>query len=169
MKRSSKTTPAVFRGYLPHLNQIYQLENKIFRKSDRFSKRRFKYLLSSENVAFFLGMDGETSVGYGIAMKNRLRNGQTKGRVYSIGVLSKYRGKGVGTLLFTRMEDWLVRSQVSFITLETRKGSSGAAEFFEKFGYHVTELLPKYYEGADGLRMRKSDGRRRVLDGRRAS
>ena len=78
---------------------------------------------------FFSSCDNNSSVGFGIALRNKLRNGKYKGRIYSIGVLPAYRSMGAGKLLLDAMEKYLIKSNVSFIVLETLKGKGGA-EFF---------------------------------------
>jgi ribosomal protein S18 acetylase RimI-like enzyme len=99
--------------------------------------------------------DNEAVVGYGIALKNRLRNGQYKGRIYSIGVLPEYKSKGAGSFLLDVMEEYLTKSGVSFIVLETLEGTDGAKLFFLKHGYTESKFLPDYYSHGDGVRMKK--------------
>jgi len=147
---------SVIRGNRQHLPDIVELEQQIFAKQDRFPRSRLRYLLDSPNTAFFVAYDYGTPIGYGIALKNRLRNGKTKGRIYSLGVVRGLRGKGVGTLLLKNMETWLSGARVSFITLETKANKSGAKDFFAAKGYHVTQFLPNYYGSAAGFRMKKS-------------
>ena len=159
MNKLLDNTVSVFRASTNHLDHICELEIRIFPPEDQFPRRNFRYLLSSPNAAFFLAGSPSRYVAYGIALKNILRNGKTKGRIYSIGVVPGLQGKGIGSLLLKRMEQWLIASGVEFITLETRKGPQGAKQFFERFGYKMVEILPKYYGHADGLRMKKLSGK----------
>lgn len=147
--------PSIVRATKSHLSQICGLERRIFTNDDRFSKSRLRYLLTSPNAAFFVAFKQGFPIGYGIALKNRLRNGKIKGRVYSVGVLRQFRTHGIGTLLLGTIEKWLINAGASFITLETKATKSGAKDFFKKKGYEVTEFLPSYYTSADGLRMRR--------------
>ncbi len=101
--------------------------------------------------------DNKSVVGYGIALRNRLRNGQYKGRIYSIGVLPEYKSKGAGSFLLDAMEEYLIKSGVSFIVLETLEGRDGAKLFFLKHGYTESKFLPNYYPYGDGVRMKKID------------
>lgn len=139
-----------------HLNQILELERKIFESEDRFSRARLRYLLRSRNAEFFLSLKDQSPIGYGIALKNKLRNRKIKGRIYSLGVLRQHRDQGVGSQLLDSMEKWLGSQRASFITLETKASRAGAKDYFARKGYEVTEYLPDYYSQADGLRMRKS-------------
>lgn len=145
---------SVIRGDRRHLPDIVELEQRIF-SQEGFPKSRLKYLLDSPNTAFFVAYQRGAPIAYGIALKNRMRNGKTKGRIYSLGVVRGLRSKGVGTLLLKTLETWLSAARVSFITLETKANKSGAKDFFASKGYQVVEFLPKYYDSADGLRMKK--------------
>ena len=111
--------------------------------------------MSSPTASFFLLCDGDVPVGFGIALRSRLSNGRYRGRIYSIGVLPEYRSQGAGNLLLYEMERYLIKSGVSFIVLETKKGKGGAELFFAKQGYTVSGFLPHYYPYGDAVKMRK--------------
>ena len=135
--------------------QIYDLERRIFKVNECFSRSQLRHLISSPNASFFLLRDDKTSAGFGIALRNRLRNGKYKGRIYSIGVLPAYRSMGAGKLLLDAMEKHLIKSNVSFIILETLKGRNGAENFFARRGYRASQFLPDYYPYGDAVRMKK--------------
>lgn len=138
---------------IDHLDLLLNLEAQLFERTDRFSRRRFKYLIESKNALTLLCFLEGASIGYGIALKNRLRNGKVKGRIYSLGILKKVRKKGRGSELLKALERWLVDERAEFITLETRFGRNPA--FYKHRGYKETDRLPRYYGRAPGLRMRK--------------
>ena len=137
-------------------DQVYDLERRIFKVNECFSRSQLRYLASSPNASFFLLRDNSSSVGFGVALRNKLRNGKYKGRIYSIGVLPEYRSMGAGKLLLAATEKYLIKSRVSFIVLETLKGKGGAKHFFAKHGYVESKFLPEYYPYGDAVRMRKS-------------
>ncbi|HVO67443.1 MAG TPA: N-acetyltransferase [Syntrophales bacterium] len=137
------------------INQIYELEKYIFAKNECISKSRLRYFLSSPYATFFMLYDNISAVGYGIALRNKLRNGQYKGRIYSIGVIPEYKSKGAGSFLLAAMEKHLIKSGVSYIVLETLQGRDGAKLFFLKHGYTESKFLPNYYPYGDGVRMKK--------------
>ena len=122
------------------LQDIVELEMAIFQKTDQFARSNFRYLLSSPNAATFICYHRGAPIGYGMALKNRLRGGRIKGRIYSLGVLPEWRRKGIGELLLAKLEEWLLEFRASFITLETRyPGSSWV--FFKINGYWwITEI-----------------------------
>jgi ribosomal protein S18 acetylase RimI-like enzyme len=153
-KKISASKLTVIRTSKKNSGQIYDLERRIFRVNECFSQSQ--YLFSSPNASFFLLRDNNSSVGFGITLRNKLRNGQYKGRIYSIGVLPAYRSIGAGKLLLDAMEKYLIKSNVSFIVLETLKGKGGAKFFFAKHGYMESKFLPNYYPYGDAVRMRKT-------------
>lgn len=136
--------------------QIYDLERRIFSVNECFSRSQLRYLISSPNASFFLLRNNNSSVGFGITLRNKLRNGKYRGRIYSIGVLPAYRSMGAGKLLLDAMGKYLIKTNVSFIVLETLKGKGGAETFFAKHGYMEFKFLHNYYPYGDAVRMRKA-------------
>jgi ribosomal protein S18 acetylase RimI-like enzyme len=155
-KKEPASQLTVIRTSKGHLDQIFDLQRRIFRVNECFSRSQLRYLKSSPNASFFLLRDNNSSVGFGIALRSKLRNGRYKGRIYSIGVLPAYRSVGAGRLLLNAMEMYLIKSKVSFIVLETLKGKGGAETFFAKRGYIESKFLPNYYPYGDAVRMRKT-------------
>jgi ribosomal protein S18 acetylase RimI-like enzyme len=155
-KKISDSKLTVIRTSQNNSGQIYDLERRIFRANECFSRSQLRYLKSSPNASFFLLRDKNSYVGFGITLRNKLRNGKYKGRIYSIGVLPAYRSMGAGKLLLDAMGKYLIRSTVSFIVLETLKGKGGAENFFAKQGYVESKFLPNYYPYGDAVRMRKN-------------
>lgn len=155
-KKISDSKLTVIRTSKKNSGQIYDLERRIFSVNECFSLSQLRYLISSPNASFFLLRNNNSSVGFGITLRNKLRNGQYKGRIYSIGVLPAYRCIGAGKLLLDAMEKYLIKSNVSFIVLETLKGKDGAEFFFTKHGYMESKFLPNYYPYGDAVRMRKT-------------
>jgi ribosomal protein S18 acetylase RimI-like enzyme len=154
-KRMSDSKLTVIKMSKNNSGQIYDLEGRIFEVNECFSQSQLRYLKSSPSASFFLLRDNGSSVGFGVALRNKLRNGKYKGRIYSIGVLPEYRSTGAGKLLLDAMEEYLIKSHVSFIVLETLKGKGGAESFFAKNGYLESKFLPDYYPYGDAVRMRK--------------
>jgi ribosomal protein S18 acetylase RimI-like enzyme len=154
-QKISDSKLTVIRTSKNNSGQIYDLERRIFRANECFSRSQLRYLKSSPNASFFLLRDNNSYVGFGITLRNKLRNGKYKGRIYSIGVLPAYRSMGAGSLLLDAMEKYLIKSNVSFIVLETLKGKGGAEMFFGRHGYMESQFLPGYYPYGDAVRMKK--------------
>lgn len=136
-----------------HLDLVVSLEARLFPKVDRFSRRRLRYLINSDNALILLCWQQKECVGYGIALRNKLRNGKYKGRIYSLGTVPEKQHMGIGDQILRALEKWLIERRSAFITLETRLGKN--VPFYEKRGYKPVEILPRYYGSSTGLRMRK--------------
>jgi len=155
-KLSNNFTFSIIQASKKDIDQIYELEKRIFAKNECCSRTQLRYFLSSPNTSFFMLCDNKSAVGYGIALRNKLRNGLYKGRIYSIGVLPEYRSTGAGSFLLNALEKYLIKSGVSFIALETLEGKDGAKLFFLKHDYTESKFLPDYYPYGDGVRMKKT-------------
>ena len=153
-KSSDNIKTAIIHASRQDLSQIVRLEASI-EKPCLFSRSQLRYLLSSPNAFVFLCHADGSVVGYGIALKNKLRNGLYKGRIYFIGVIPEYQFLGIGTLLLKSMENDLIKTGVSFIVLETKSDKDGAESFFKKHGYIKSEILPDYYASGDAVKMKK--------------
>jgi ribosomal protein S18 acetylase RimI-like enzyme len=136
-----------------HLDLVVGLEARLFPRVDRFSRGRLRYLINSDNALVLLCWQQKKCVGYGIALRNKLRNGKYKGRIYSVGTVPEKQQLGIGGQILRALEKWLIERGSAFITLETRLGSN--VSFYEKRGYKPVERLSRYYGPATGLRMRK--------------
>jgi len=155
-KLSNYLTFSIIPASKRDIDQIYELEKHIFAKNECCSRSQLRYFLSLPTATFLILYNNNSAVGYGIALRNKLRNGQYKGRIYSIGVLPEYRGTGAGSFLLDAMEKCLIKSGVSFIVLETLEGKDGAKLFFLKHGYSESKFLRDYYPYGDGVRMKKT-------------
>ena len=145
-------TEVILKSKRENLDDIMFLENQIF-PVDPFSRRTWQ-LFVDKGWAFCLYIKG-VPVGCGSIILNTFPNGIKKGRIYSVGVLDKYRGKGIASRLIQYMENQM--GDVDYITLETHKHHKSVIRLYEKLGYEITEpCLKDYYSDGDGVRMRKN-------------
>jgi len=151
----SNSTFSITKASKKDIDNINNLEKRIFTERKCLSRSQLRYLLSSKNASFFLLHDNNSAIGYGVTLRNKLRNGRYKGRIYYIGVVPAYKNHGAGSLLLNAMEESLIQSGVSFIVLETFQGQGGAELFFMKHGYAEPKVLPNYYPDGDGVRLKK--------------
>jgi ribosomal protein S18 acetylase RimI-like enzyme len=131
------------------------LEGAIFPERMRFARRQIEYLLSSTRGVTVLALVAGQCVACCIGLANVLRNGEMRGRIYSLGVLKDWRGSGVGTLLLTDVERRLFRMGARVISLETLDRPGGARDFFGRRGYRRTAFLADYYRPGSAVRMVK--------------
>jgi len=65
--------------------------------------------------------------------------------VTTIGVVPKYRGRGLGEVLFVAMLDEAIRRQVTWVTLEVRVSNISAQNLYRKYGFTIQGRRPRYY------------------------
>lgn len=95
-----------------------------------------------ENSAIFVAEQKGKMVGYLIA-----RRGAAKRNLHSvylvIGVLSEFRGKGIGTQLFEEMEKWAVRNGIHRLELTVAAENQPGIALYKRMGF-VIEGTKKY-------------------------
>ncbi len=65
--------------------------------------------------------------------------------VTTIGVDVPYRGRGLGEALLLRLLDEAIRRGANMMTLEVRISNEGAIRLYEKYGFSVHGVRPRYY------------------------
>ena len=65
--------------------------------------------------------------------------------VTTIGIDVPFRGRGLGEALFLRLLDESVRRGANMMTLEVRVSNDGAIRLYEKYGFSVHGVRPRYY------------------------
>jgi len=68
-----------------------------------------------------------------------------EGHVTTIGVVPKYRARGLGEVLFVAMLDEAIRRQVTWVTLEVRVSNVSAQNLYQKYGFTTQGRRPRYY------------------------
>ncbi len=129
---------------------IVNLERAIFRPSEQYTLGFINWLCRNcTRYSFIAIMDGKP-VGYIISCIE----GFGRGHVISVGVLSEYRRRGVGTELLRRSICEMVRDGVDHVILEVRVSNTPAITLYRKLGFEVRDLLRAYYsDGEDGYLM----------------
>lgn len=142
-------------GVLSDLDAIMHVENTCF-KIYGFSRRQLRNLLTAPTSKVFIAMLSGKVIGFGVTLINSLRNGQTKGRIYSIAVLPEHEHQGYGQLLSSHMQAYLYLMSVAYITAECDAGNQRLIKRATLAGYRITGRLEGYYaDGSDALRWRK--------------
>jgi ribosomal-protein-alanine N-acetyltransferase len=65
--------------------------------------------------------------------------------ITTIGVTPKYRGRGLGEVLFVTMLEEAVRRDVTWVTLEVRVTNHSAQNLYRKYGFTIQGRRPRYY------------------------
>lgn len=85
--------------------------------------------------------------------------GRDRGHVITLDVREDRRRRGIGTTLLKTAEDWLARQGVQRVRLETAVENQAAVAFWQRAGYQVRRVLPRYYlDRDDAYWMEKSLG-----------
>ena len=75
-------------------------------------------------------------------------------RMLMLAVDSRFRGSGMGTVLYREFQRECALKGVRTITLEVRIGNQVAIRFYQKMGFQLVGRVPRYYSnGEDAYRM----------------
>jgi ribosomal protein S18 acetylase RimI-like enzyme len=94
-----------------------------------------------------IALYNEVLVGGITTRKLQDKEGKTYLYIMTIGVLSAYRGRGIGTQLLQKVEEQAKADKdVSYIELHVQQGNDDALAFYAKHGYNNIELVENYYQ-----------------------
>jgi len=97
---------------------------------------RIENMKKSENSTIFVVEKGNNLVGYLFAMGGTAR--RTKHAVYIvIGLLKDYRGQGIGTKLFVRLEEWARNRGIHRLELTTVTKNEPGVALYKKMGFEI--------------------------------
>ncbi len=78
-------------------------------------------------------------------------------RILMLAVRDGFRDQGIGSVLMDEFTARCKARKVSSIELEVRKSNAGAIRFYERLGYTIRYILPRFYtDGEDGYKMWRS-------------
>lgn len=124
---------------------LFEIEEEIFYKdSSALSLRTFDYHLK-KSIVFKVEIDKKI-VAYILWLKRK-----NYYRLYSLAILKKYQGKGIGKAL---LEYSLEILDKNIFELEVRIRNENAIKLYEKFGFKKIKILEDFYDDEDGLKMR---------------
>ena len=77
-------------------------------------------------------------------------------RILMLAVYESWRRKGVGSALMNAFLNECALRGIKTMELEVRKSNAAAIQFYTRYGFQITNLLPKFYtDGEDGYKMRR--------------
>ena len=77
-------------------------------------------------------------------------------RILMLAVRERVRRQGIGSALMDAFLKECAMRGIRDIELEVRKSNEAAIRFYMRYGFEVTNLLPKFYtDGEDGFKMRR--------------
>lgn len=78
---------------------------------------------------------------------------ETTGRIFSLAVHPSYQSRKFGSALLKEIIQVFRGIGVSEIILEVRKGNLKAKRFYERHGFHQTEVVERYYNDGESACM----------------
>ncbi|AGK54311.1 GNAT family N-acetyltransferase [Bacillus sp. 1NLA3E] len=139
------------------VNLIIKVENKsqymLFEPGERNISleqqlKRIEVMKKESNSTIFVAEENDVLIGYLIAMGgNAKRNRHSEYLV--IGILSEFRGLGVGTKLFKHLEDWAWKHNVYRLELSVVIRNEAGLRLYKKMGFDIegTKRESLYIDG----------------------
>jgi ribosomal protein S18 acetylase RimI-like enzyme len=136
------------------LDQLTEIERRSFR-AHRFSRRQFRYYIHTKSSIFAVAEYQDRLVGY-IAGAIHGNTGRCAVGLYSMAVLSRWRGLGIASALLRFFERKAAHQKCRTVVLQVRETNRAARALYKKFGYERDAILLSYYgPGKNGLRLQK--------------
>lgn len=127
------------------INLIKQVESEsqfmLFESGERNigpeqQEKRIEAMKKEGNSTIFVAEENNELIGYLIAMgANAKRN---KHSVYLvIGILTQYRGLGIGTKLFKQLEEWATEHSIHRLELSVVTRNEAGLQLYKKMGFNI--------------------------------
>lgn len=138
---------------LPDLPALVDLEQRCF-SEDRISRRQFRWMLQRGHCALILAeTDACPLAGYVLVLFHR---GTSLGRIYSLAVDARLRGRGLARQLMQAAEQAALTHDCLALRLEVRSDNAQAIALYRALGYRQFGIYQDYYEDhAPALRFQK--------------
>ena len=99
-------------------------------------RRRIRHTLLRDNQTILVAEAGGELVGYAAAHGGDFRRNRHCAQVVA-GVLRAFCGRGVGTSLFSELEDWAKRNGIRRLELTVMAHNDRALRLYRKMGYEI--------------------------------
>lgn len=90
----------------------------------------------SDNSTILVAEKDDELIGYVLARGGNARRNKHSAYIVT-GVLKQYRGQGIGTRLFNRLEEWAVSRGVTRLELTVVTQNVNGLSLYEKAGYNI--------------------------------
>ena len=136
---------------------IEQMEKDCF-SAEAFNRHIIKNLLINPKSIIIKATTPSGKIIGNIIGITKKENNSPAGKIYSLCVLKKYRGKGIATHLVQLLEDEFYLHGIKKIKLEVSTSNTIAQRFYKRHGYRRTDvILPEFYnDGSDAFVMSKN-------------
>ena len=137
------------------LDALMELEQSVF-ATDRLSRRSMRRLLVSPTATVVVAELDGCLAGAAVVL---FRPHSSVARLYSIGVVPRLSGQGVGPALLAAVEAAALAGRCRCVRLEVHVTNATAISRYRKSGYRQVGRRSAYYEdGGDALRFEKPVG-----------
>jgi ribosomal-protein-alanine N-acetyltransferase len=134
------------------LPAIRRLEQACFPK-DAYDILTLLNLALSPGIMRLKAITDDRLVGY---LAGEVRLDENVGWIVTVGVLPRYRGRGIGRALLNSTER-AMRLDVSYVRLTVRRSNTTAIRLYDYCGYRwISTVRGYYHDGEDGLIMEKN-------------
>jgi ribosomal protein S18 acetylase RimI-like enzyme len=132
------------------LPAIEQIEASCFDADLRSSPRALRYSLISPVQSVWVAVAGRETIGVMV-----LHHHPRSIRIFSIAVLSDFRGSGAGRRMMEKALALARRAGCAAVTLEAEQNRRILISWYEKFGFEIKKILRDYHSpGRHAVRMR---------------
>lgn len=99
-------------------------------------RKRIEVMIEEGNSTIFVAEENDELVGYLFAMGGNAK--RNKHSVYLvIGILSEYRGLGLGTKLFKDLQEWATKHSIHRLELSVVNRNEAGLKLYEKMGFDI--------------------------------
>lgn len=125
---------------------VIDIERQVFNEHDPFFYMQFYETCSD---GFIVAQVNGFVVGFVVGFLTS----ETTGRIFSLAVHPSYQSRKLGSGLLKEIIQVFRGIGVSEIILEVRKGNLKAKRFYERHGFHQTEVVERYYNDGESAYM----------------
>lgn len=120
---------------------------------EQYSPSLFNYLYETFPQGFIIVEKLHKIIGFVVGIKTNINNA----RILMLSISEKQRKRGVGSALLNHFLKEMAVQNIKRIDLEVRTDNKPAIKFYQKNGFNIIELLPKFYQnGEDAYQMRRA-------------
>jgi [ribosomal protein S18]-alanine N-acetyltransferase len=139
---TAKSSVSVRRSRLTDLDRLSELEIQVF-LVNRMSRRSLRWLLASPSAEVLIVEACTEFAGAAVVL---FRANSKIARLYSLAVVPRLSGRGIGSALIAAVEKAARSRKCRFVRLEVHEKNHGAIVCYHKAGYQQFDRHHEYYE-----------------------